>query len=241
MTSSDPVPMLPQDPSERDAWAGEYVLGTLPRDRRRAMAAALPDDADLRDRVAAWERRLFSLTALSSPIEPPQGLWRRIETSLGWVTEPAERRPPGWWNHLVLWRSLAGAGFTAAVVLGVALMLQPPAPPTTHLVVLVAPQDKSPGWVVQASDARRIQLIPLGVVEVPADKVLEFWTKGTTWDRPVSLGLVKPGERLELQLDRLPPLENGQLFELTLEPTTGSPTGRPTGPIQFIGRAVNVL
>jgi anti-sigma-K factor RskA len=42
-------------------------------------------------------------------------------------------------------------------------------------------------------------------------------------------------------LDKLPPLESNQLFELTLEPASGSPIGKPTGPIQFIGRAVKVI
>jgi anti-sigma-K factor RskA len=55
------------------------------------------------------------------------------------------------------------------------------------------------------------------------------------------LGLVQPGQRVEVPLDKLPPLENNQLFELTLEPRNGSTTGKPTGPIQFIGRAVKVI
>jgi anti-sigma-K factor RskA len=57
----------------------------------------------------------------------------------------------------------------------------------------------------------------------------------------VSLGLVKQGQTLRIPIDKLPPLEPDQLFELTLEPENGSPIGRPTGPIQFIGRAVKVL
>ncbi|MCF5827267.1 RNA polymerase subunit sigma-70, partial [Pseudomonas syringae] len=36
-------------------------------------------------------------------------------------------------------------------------------------------------------------------------------------------------------------LQANQLFELTLEKSTGSPIGKPTGPIQFIGRAVKVI
>ena len=55
-----------------------------------------------------------------------------------------------------------------------------------------------------------------------------------------SLGLVKPGEAIEVPVDQLPPLQPNQLFELTLEPEGGSPIGRPTGPIQFIGRAVQI-
>ena len=39
-------------------------------------------------------------------------------------------------------------------------------------------------------------------------------------------------------LASLPTLEREQLFELTLEPETGSPIGRPTGPILYVGRTV---
>ncbi|TNF12092.1 MAG: anti-sigma factor, partial [Pseudomonadales bacterium] len=33
-------------------------------------------------------------------------------------------------------------------------------------------------------------------------------------------------------------VQAGQLFELTLEPAGGSPYNRPSGPVQYIGRAV---
>ena len=49
------------------------------------------------------------------------------------------------------------------------------------------------------------------------------------------------GQTLSVPLDQLPPLTQNQLFELTLEDPRGSPTGKPTGPIQAIGRAVKVL
>ena len=42
-------------------------------------------------------------------------------------------------------------------------------------------------------------------------------------------------------LDKLPPLQPNQLFEITLEPYNGSPLNRPTGPILFIGRAVKII
>ncbi|WP_295853581.1 anti-sigma factor, partial [uncultured Xylophilus sp.] len=132
--------------------------------------------------------------------------------------------------------------FAAAAVLAAVLVGREAAPPATtqYLVVLVAPQDQAPGWVVQARSAQSIELIPLGSASVPADKALQFWTKADGWQAPVSLGLVRPGQTVRVPLDTLPPLQPHQLFELTLEPSTGSPTGRPTGPIQFIGRAVKV-
>jgi anti-sigma-K factor RskA len=162
---------------------------------------------------------------------------------------PAASASRGWrgwrgWTSLPLWRGLSTAGFACALVLATVIARQEdtPAPVAPQfLVVLAAPQGNAPGWVVQAHDTNQVQLIPLGVMEVPAGKALEFWTKADDWKAPVSLGLIAPGQPVRIPLDALPPLQNNQLFELTLEPASGSPTGLPTGPIQFIGRAVKVL
>lgn len=194
-----------------------------------------------------YEQRLLALTELAEPQTPTASLWGRIERSLNSIDRRAPRvtataQPISWWNLLPLWRGLAGTGLVATLLLATMLLTQTaPVNPTTYLVVLVAPQNQAPGWVIQASSPREIQLIPLGVAQIPTDKALEFWTKADGWQGPVSLGLVKPGQTLSVPLDRLPPLEPNQLFELTLENPNGSPTGKPTGPIQFIGRAVKVI
>lgn len=216
-----------------DELASEYVLGTLPAEQRAEVEQRLPHDAELRAAVDAWEQRLLPLTALAEPVPPSAQLWRRIERNLGSARAP-------WWDLLAVWRGLAAAGLAASVVLATLLLTRSPVEPS-FVVVLVAPQTQAPGWVIQASNNQQIQLIPLGVMEVPADKALQFWTKGDGWQGPVSLGLVKPGESLSVPLDKLPPLSSNQLFELTLEDPRGSPTGKPTGPIQAIGRAVKVL
>ena len=243
-------------PESRNEVASEYVLGTLSAARRREVEQRLPHDALLRAAVQGWHEQLLPLAALAEPVEPSAQLWQRIAGSVQGATvaalstEPSLRRtvlpaaPQGWWGSLQLWRGLAGSGFAAAAILAAVLVTRMGAAPAPqYLVVLVAPQDKSPGWVVQASaqDAgRQISLIPLGSDAVPAEKTLQFWTKGDNWAGPVSLGLVQPGQTLKIPLDKLPPLQPNQLFELTLEPLGGSPIGKPTGPIQFIGRAVKV-
>lgn len=233
-----------ETPQARDELASEYVLGTLSAHQRAEVEQRLPSDTALRAAVDTWERRLLGLTDLAEPQTPSTHLWQRIERSVSAPSRrqptPVAEQPTHWWDRLSLWRGLAGAGLAATLLLGAMLLTQTTVKPT-YLVVLVAPQDKAPGWVIQASNPREIQLIPLGVVEVPADKALEFWTKAEGWQGPVSLGLVTPGQTLKVALDKLPPLEPNQLFELTLENTTGSPIGKPTGPIQFIGRAVKVL
>lgn len=228
MTASDDLEQL----------AGEYVLGTLGTEQRQQVEQRLAHEPALQAAVDAWEQRLLPLADLAQPVTPSALLWPRIERSLG----NAALRRASLWDSLGLWRGLAAAGLAATLVLGGLLLTRVTAVNApTYLVVLVAPQDKAPGWVIQASNPREIQLIPLAVAQVPGDKALEFWTKGDGWQGPVSLGLVKPGQTLSVPLDKLPPLEPNQLFELTLEPATGSPIGKPTGPIQFIGRAVKVI
>jgi anti-sigma-K factor RskA len=248
--SNSPTPASPRD---MDELASEYVLGTLSAARRREVERRLASDAVLRAAVRNWQEQLLPLTTLAEPVEPSAQLWQRIEGSLKQGASTHQSSAPAqaaggsalaasWWNSVKLWRGLAGGGFAAAAVMAAVLVTQTGSPGAPqYMVVLVAPQDKEPGWVIQASSPRQLSLIPLGQTAVPAEKSLQFWTKGDNWNGPVSLGLVKPGQTIQIPLDKLPPLQPNQLFELTLEPVNGSPTNRPTGPIQFIGRAVKVL
>lgn len=249
MSADTPNTLPPEgdSPDDLQTLAGQYVLGTQNAAERRAIEERLPQDAALRAAVDAWEQRLQPLTSLAPPQEPSMGLWPRFAASLWPAAEPqraAAAAPRRWWDwdSLALWRGLAGSGFAAAAVLAGVLVLGPaPAPgPARYFVVLAAPQSQAPGWLVQAQAAGRLRLVPLGTDVVPAEKSLQFWTKADGWSAPVSLGLVKPGEAIEVPVDKLPPLQPNQLFELTLEPAGGSPIGKPTGPIQFIGRAVQI-
>lgn len=247
MSTADEQQPNNTDINDIDGLAGEYVLGTLSAGARAAVEARLRNDGEvaLRQAVRAWEARLHPLTALAAPAEPSPSLWARIERSvdeLGKASKAQAAGVVGWWNSLQLWRGLAAGGFAAAAVMAAVLVTRVVAPPATqYMVVLVAPENKAPGWVIQTTSARQLDLVPLGTFEVPAQKTLQFWTKADQWRGPVSLGLVKQqGQTLRIPIDKLPPLEPNQLFELTLEPENGSPIDRPTGPILFIGRAVKV-
>ena len=220
--------------------AGEYVLGTLSRARRREVDAMLPNDATLRAAVAYWEERLLPLIALVEPAAPSSALWPRIERSLGPVAAPAVARPP-WWERLGLWRGLAAGGFAAAAIMAAVVGLrQFEVEQPRYMVVLAAPQNAGPGWVLELVADDTLRLEPLVKTAVPADRALQLWTKADDWEGPVSLGLVKPGEAVEVKLANLPKVVPNQLFEITLEPAAGSPIGRPTGPILYIGRAVRI-
>ena len=201
-----------------------YVLGTLSAATRREVDQRMPLDAELRTAVQNWQERLMPLAALAEPVEPSAQLWQRIENTLEQVDasslKPAVVRAPpvveSWWNNVKLWRGIAGTGFAAtavmAAVLATRIGMSPVAAPQ-YLVVLVAPEDKAPGWVIQASSPRQLSLTPLVKTEIPAEKSLQFWTKGDNWSGPVSLGLVKPGQTIYIPLDKLPPLQPNQLFD----------------------------
>ncbi|QDQ88371.1 RNA polymerase subunit sigma-70 [Alcaligenaceae bacterium SJ-26] len=227
-----------------DTLAGEYVLGTLPSALRRQVTARLETDVALREAVVRWQARLLPLNDLVPPVEPSRALWERIATTLSFSAAPRSASAPAascWqrlWLNLALWRGFAVACFACVVLLGGVLLQRTTA--VEYVVVLVAPGSSSPGWIIQTVSADAVELIPLGSFRVPDGQVLEFWTKADDWSAPVSLGLVEPGHSLRVRLADLPPLEANQLFELTLEPASGSPTGKPTGPIQAIGRAVRL-
>jgi anti-sigma-K factor RskA len=225
--------------------AGQYVLGTLSAERRREVEQALPNDPALRSAVDDWEARLLPLTELAEPVTPSASLWTRIDLSIAALgasrAKQASHLP--WWNRLNVWRGLAAAGFAAAAVMAMILvgLRAPSVERERYLVVLAAPQNMAPGWVLNIRDDHTLQLEPLVRSAVPDQRTLQLWTKAEGWTGPVSLGLVTPGRALRVPLEKLPPVQPNQLFEITLEPPGGSPIGRPTGPILYIGRAVKTM
>jgi anti-sigma-K factor RskA len=226
--------------------ASEYVLGTLSAQRRRQVEEELPRNPELQAAIRYWEERLLPLTALVEPAEPSAHLWPRIASNLGPAHSAASRLAPEnglarWWNNLNFWRGLSAAGFAAASVMAFMIGTAPQVQPAPQfMVVLAAPQNMAPGWIMQADNAQSLRLIPLHTTDVPQQKSLQLWTKGEGWTGPVSLGLVQPGQSVSVPLEKLPPLQANQLFEITLEPYKGSPIDRPTGPILYIGRTVKL-
>lgn len=235
---------------ERSVAAGEFVLGTLDEADRLAFEAAMARDARLRAEVAMWQDKLLSLTRHAAPVDPSPSLWPRIDARLAWTAMPARPAPAPaapWWQRLGLWQGVSGLAVTACLVLGSALVLRGGADTAgqQYVAVLQGPQGGGNGWVVEvrvdAAGQGRLRLVPVAPSgPVPAGRALQFWTKAPGAAGPSSLGLVQAGSTVELPATRLPDLRPEQLFEITLEPEGGSPIGRPTGPVLFIGRAVKL-
>lgn len=232
--------MIPVDPVERAATAAEYVIGTLSVAERDEVEHALARDAGLQQDVYFWQDKLLAMTRMLAPMEPSPAVWARIEKGIhqGAAGRSAVPAQP-WWEGLTFWRF--GAAFASVLAVVLALQLRPvdvPAPATRYLAVLQSPDKQGAGWIVEAVVGGKLRLIPLGTTTVAPQKALQFWTKPQGASGPTSLGLVPPDRVTEIDVSRLPALEREQLFELTLEPETGSPINRPTGPILFVGRTV---
>ncbi len=73
---------------DRDAFAAEYVLGTLSADERDQAEALLVIDPGFAEIVRVWERRLGELNVMVEAVEPPPDVWDRIQTEI----DGAERR-----------------------------------------------------------------------------------------------------------------------------------------------------
>jgi anti-sigma-K factor RskA len=231
-------------PEERDALAGEYVLGTLEAgaaaEVERTLAAG---DVDLREAVARWEARLAPLTALAPEEAPPPGLWARIEAALppgaGAVAAAPSRREgldprrAGRWRTDP-WRWLAVGSSAVAAGLA-ALLLFRPAPEAPLMTVLLTSRDQ-PAWLVEADPGGNLRLAAVNRQPVPPDRVMQLWALPQGATAPTSLGLISPeAGQYSVSTTAVRP-EPGMLVEITLEPPGGSPTGRPTGPVLFIGR-----
>lgn len=200
-----------------------------------------------------WQEMFEPLTALAPPVEPSPDLWTRIAAATAPEMARAARsaapsRPAQpaaaslrerLWSSISLWRFATAA--LASVALGLLFFAAPdtrPADPASYVAVLQAPEgERQAGWIVEVASDQSIRLVPLGDTPVGENQALEFWTKAVDADGPTSLGLVPGSAVTEIAGDAIPPIGPDQLFEITLEPATGSPIGRPTGPILFIGRA----
>ena len=64
------TPQALRDPAERDALAGEYVLGCLPDDDRAARLALLEREPAWRATVGAWQDRLLGVAVQPAPVDP---------------------------------------------------------------------------------------------------------------------------------------------------------------------------
>lgn len=221
-----------------DRLAAEHVIGLLDAPEQALAERLAATDASFAARVASWQARLAEFDETAPRLEPGPALWTRIEASLG--TRPAAARKPGrlagLWDSLGFWRGAGLAAAFACLVLAVGLgFAVREAQRKPALVAVMLDPNGQPAGLVNVRADGRAELVPLRDIKAPDGRVMEIWT---LWDRargPVSLGTLASARNITLPLDALPRTSPDQIFEITLEPAGGSPTGRPTGPVVMKG------
>jgi anti-sigma-K factor RskA len=230
--------------SDDKALAGEYVLGVLEGEAKAATEQRIASDADFAREVESWRSRFAAFDDTTETQAAGDALWRNIESGVsdGAAREPAS--PSLWsrfWNNLPALRAAALGTSFATLLLAVGLGFALRAAYQQPVMIAVLVDGNRTGAVVQTFADGRVVLLPLTEINVPAGRAIEVWTLPSRERGPVSVGLMNQARTLTLSLKDLPAPKPDQLFELTLEPATGSPTGRPTGPILFKGNTALAL
>ena len=227
-------------PDDRDLDAAEYVLGVLPPDKARALEALAARDPVVAASIAAWEDRLSPLASVVVPTFPPPELWQRLSLASGLQKAFVRRSTPRRslfekvWGNPILWRTTTFSTMAVAAVL--AFLLLAPASPPQQLLAALSPQN-SPGamFLVRVGERGQASIIAIGRPNTPVNRSLELWALGEGATTPVSLGLLPGSGRTRLKA----PVSAGTRLLVSQEPTGGSPTGAPTGPVVFTGLLTN--
>ena len=221
-----------------DTLIDEVVLG-LASDADIARVEALADsDPEVAKRLEQARQTFAPLDDTAEILPLPEGFWERVDARLEAsearetvipLAEARARRIP--------WRSTALGAIAAtllmAVVLGTTLMSE--RDPLVVAVLLDAGGE--PVALIESGVDNTTRVTLLERPDVPADQVMQVWTKPDEDGPPVSLGLLTEGTSRTLTIEGLPAPNSRQLYEITAEPAGGSPTNLPTGPILGVGLA----
>lgn len=200
---------------EDDMLAAEYVLGVLDLPQRLAVEARLKSDTAFAALVSAWETHMDGLNDDYAETAAPMNLLPQIEARLFPVAPKQSRSWLGW---------LGGAVAAGVVAFAVAVNMPQPAPPVQVVAELTAADQ---GLVYEAAySGGELQVSRMSGTRPAGGQDHELWliAPGAA---PVSLGVLGD-EPLRVTTPRPPA---GWVLAVSVEPTGGSTTGAPTGPV----------
>lgn len=233
----------------REQLAAEYVLGVLDGAKRADAERAVRDDASFAALVTEWNERLAPLLDEIAPAEPGPELWLRINAAL----DAEGARPANvvsMERSLRRWRGMAAAMTAVAASLLMLVLtvppsatLGPPSPPAPTPIVQPAPMTAAIGdkgatsFVVAWSPGDRTMMVVPATVPPVDDRSHELWLI-PDGEAPISLGVVDAGRpmRLTVPAALAARFDTTATLAVSTEPTGGSPTGQPTGPVIGSGK-----
>ncbi len=182
-------------------------------------------------------RHIFQTWLIVPEKEPPKTVWNAINNDINPVSN-SEKQSSGLFSSLMFWKTWSVLATGASFVLALMLLAPQPIQQTVFdrnldHVALVGDQAE-PLWVIGANletgelTARAINASAAGL-----DKAFELWMLPTEGS-PQSIGLLPVnGGRTSHQLPAalLALLKDSKGLAISIEPSGGSPTGLPTGPV----------
>lgn len=233
MTERDDIDML----------AAEYVLGTLEASERASIDLRRQREPLLEQAIAAWEQRLAPLGETVPGVAPPADLLAKIERRLAApqthaTTAPLSPMPSAEIVRLTTrvkrWRrtALAASALAASLALAIGLRETVLAPQPQNFVAVFQKDDALPSFLLSIDLATRQLTIRPVAAEPQAGKTYQLWIASEQLGpAPQSLGLLEeakaPTRKSLATFD--PALLAKATFGVSIEPTGGSPTGRPSG------------
>ena len=239
---------------DRSTRAGLYVLGLLSAAEVEMIERDADRDEELARDIRLWSARLSPLAMRVAPIDPTADLWSRVERQIAANGNPeAPVDPEPLTSHSTatrklrrarLWAGFSGFALAASLALAIytADLRQQLGPAKERYVVVLLNEENAAGFLIETTANGGLIATPLRDLPSIADRdggpkqALELWTLLDPAAGPTSLGLLHPDSPTYIAPARLPAARPDQLFEVSLEPATGSTAGRPTGPVLFIGR-----
>jgi len=221
-----------------DLLAAEYVLGVLAADERQIASRRIDSETAFARRVAAWEVHFAPMAAAYAAVEPPASVKAAIDRRL-FASSAATAAAPGAGlsSSLAFWRGIAAAAIAALAVYVALPFVNPPAPrPETTLVASLAADNSNVKYLAVYDAARHEVGLSLVSGERGAGKDFELWMiEGK--NAPVSMGVIPAGQTARMAVTPAVQhkLAQGAVLAVSLEPTGGSPTGQPTGPVVAAG------
>jgi anti-sigma-K factor RskA len=118
-----------------------------------------------------------------------------------------------------------------------------PQAPASRYVAVLQHDPTSPGFLLTLDAQNRTITVRRVAAGAESDRSYELWLVSSKYQTPRSLGLVGGEEFTARPVPAsydMTTLRGGS-FAISLEPTGGSPSGVPTGPILFTGKLVETL
>jgi anti-sigma-K factor RskA len=228
-----------------DGLAAEYVLGTMTREERQAVAERRAADKALDRAIEAWERRLGPLSETVSPVAPSPNLYNKIRAQIGLSQHVVSlkareqllaRRAARWRNAFVGASALAAS---LAGIIGYREMIAPQE--ATQYVAVLDSGDDMPAFLLTVDTRTKMCVVTAVNPPAQSNKTYQVWMVSDKMPKPKSLGMVnKPGEMQMMPMQSRSEMDllMNASFAVSVEPMGGSTTGAPSGPVMFTGKLV---